>query len=120
MLRNWQKYHKLKTIFRDTLVDLFRDTLVEEYFIHFLEVDDKLGKRLFDLLRDTLVDLRGQGYDNDLNIKGKNEGMQKRLLDVNPITFYTPCGCHNLNLTLCNMVKLSEKAIDFFGIIQRG
>ena len=99
---------------------------IKEYFIQFLEVDDKSGKGLFDLLCDALVDLgldienvRGQGYDNGSNMKGKNRGVQKRLLDINPRAFYTPCGCHNLNLALCDMVKSSTKAMDFFGIVQR-
>ncbi|XP_010480822.1 PREDICTED: zinc finger MYM-type protein 1-like [Camelina sativa] len=108
-------------------VDVSMDSAqVSEYFIHFLEVGDKSGKGLFDLLCDTLADLnldiddvRGQGYDNGSNMKGKHKGVQKRMLDVNPRAFYTPCGCHNLNLALCDMAKSSTKAIDFFGIIQR-
>ncbi|KAI8541986.1 hypothetical protein RHMOL_Rhmol08G0104000 [Rhododendron molle] len=50
-------------------------------------------------------DLRGQGYDNSSNMKGKNKGVQKRLLDKNPRAFYTPCGCHSLNLALCDMAN---------------
>jgi len=42
----------------------------------------------------------GQGYDNGSNMKGKYQGVQKRFLDINPKAFYTPCGCHSLNLVL--------------------
>ena len=37
-------------------------------------------------------------------------------MDVNPRAFYSACGCHSLNLTLCDMAKACAK--DFFGIIQ--
>ena len=63
--------------------------------------------------------MRGQGYDNGSNMKEKHKGVQKRFIDVNPRAFYTPCGCHSLNLALCDMATTSEKAISFFGIIQR-
>lgn len=53
--------------------------------------------------------VRGQGYDNGSNMKGKHQGVPKKLLDINPRALYTPCGCHCLNLTLC----------DFFGVLQR-
>jgi hypothetical protein len=52
-------------------------------------------------------------------MKGKNQGVQKKLLDINPRAFYSACGCHSLNLTLCDMAKSCGKAKDFFGIIQR-
>ena len=45
--------------------------------------------------------------------------MQKRLLDINPKAFYTPCGCHSLNLVLCDIANSCPKAISFFGIVQR-
>jgi len=64
-------------------------------------------------------DVRGQGYDNGSNMKGKHQGVQRRLLDVNPRAFYFACGCHSLNLTLCDMTKTYGRAKDFFGIIQR-
>ena len=44
------------------------------------------------------MDIRRQGYDNGSNMKGKHQGVPKRLLDINSRAFYTPCGCHNLNL----------------------
>jgi hypothetical protein len=52
-------------------------------------------------------------------MKGKHQGVQKKLLDINPRAFYSACGCHSLNLTLCDMAKSCAKAKDFFGIIQR-
>ena len=51
-------------------------------------------------------------------MKGKHQGVQKRLLDINPRAFYTPCGCHNLNLVLCDMANSCPKAISFFEVEQ--
>ncbi|KAL7264547.1 hypothetical protein ACSBR1_002493 [Camellia fascicularis] len=58
---------------------------VKEFFLEFLNVDDTSGIRLFDKLQEALVnlqldigDLRGQGYDNGSNMKGKNKGVHVR------------------------------------------
>ncbi|KAI3684617.1 hypothetical protein L6452_33841 [Arctium lappa] len=52
-------------------------------------------------------------------MKGKHQGVQKKLLDINPRAFYTSCASHSLNLTLCDIANTCGKARDFFGIIQR-
>ena len=97
-----------------------------EYFFEFLKVDDTTEKDLFDVIMDKIKyikldinNLRGQGYDNGSNMKGKQQGVQKRLLDINSRSFYTPCGCHSLNLILCDMASSCTKAISFFGVVQR-
>jgi hypothetical protein len=108
-------------------VDTSSDSIcIEESFLGFLDINDTTGQGLFDVLQNELKDLdldidnvRGQGYDNGSNMKGKNQGVQKKLLDINRRAFYSACGCHSLNLTLCDMSKSCGKAKDFFGIIQR-
>jgi len=52
-------------------------------------------------------------------MKGKHQGVQKRFLDINPRAFYTPCGCHSLNLILCDMANSYPRATSFFGVLQR-
>ena len=44
--------------------------------------------------------------------------MQKRFLNINPRSFYTSCGCHSLNLVLCDMANSCPKATSFFGVLQ--
>ncbi|XP_062075919.1 uncharacterized protein LOC133780056 [Humulus lupulus] len=87
---------------------------VEEYFLGFL--NDTFGKCLFseltkeiENLKLDINDIRGQGYDNGSNMKGKHQGVQKRLLELNPRALYTPCGFHNLNLVLCDVANSCVK-----------
>ncbi|GJX64364.1 zinc finger MYM-type protein 1 [Tanacetum coccineum] len=44
-------------------------------------------------------------------MKGKHQGVQNRFLDINPRAFYTPYGCHSLNLSLCDMANTCAKGL---------
>jgi len=99
---------------------------INEYFVGFMAVDDSTGLGLAEACLKKLEDLnlcfqncRGQGYDNGANMKGCNRGVQKRLLELNPKSFYVPCGCHSLNLILGDMAKSSVVATTLFGVLHQ-
>ncbi|XP_033218137.1 uncharacterized protein LOC117173606 [Belonocnema kinseyi] len=97
---------------------------IKEHFLGFFTVDDTTGLGLTEVLINIMTkyelelsNCRGQGYDNGSNIKGKNTGVQKRILDMNPLPSYVPCGSHNLNLILCDSAQSSVKSVTLFAII---
>lgn len=98
---------------------------VDEYFMEFLKVDHTSALALYNEIQSTLKllkldidNVRGQGYDNGSNMKGKHQGVQKRFLEINPRALYMPCACHSLNLTVCDMVNSCGRAVSFFGVVQ--
>ncbi|XP_011343812.3 zinc finger MYM-type protein 1 [Ooceraea biroi] len=107
--------------------DLSDDNIsIKEHFLEFILVQSSSGAGLTEVILTVLNkhglelhNCRGQGYDNGANMKGKNIGVQKRILDLNPLAFFVPCGCHSYNLVLCDAAKSSVKSVTLFGVLQR-
>lgn len=98
---------------------------IREHFLGFISISDSTGQGLTNVLLDFLEthniplgDLRGQGYDNGANMKGRNNGLQKKVLDLNPRAFYVPCAAHSLNLVINDAAKASLEITSFFVIVQ--
>jgi hypothetical protein len=86
------------------------DAEICERFLGFTSIDDSTGKGLsavaLKLLEKNKLELkhcRGQGYDNGANMKGKNSGVQKRILDQNPLAFL--CCADAIISVLCYVVR---------------
>uniref|UniRef100_A0A8C1MRK3 DUF4371 domain-containing protein n=1 Tax=Cyprinus carpio TaxID=7962 RepID=A0A8C1MRK3_CYPCA len=98
---------------------------VKEHFLEFTHLTDSTGagmtdvvvKKLGDLGID-IMDMRGQGYDNGSNMRGKHSGVQKRVQDINPRAFYVPCSAHSLNLVVNDAASCCLQAVEFFTVIQ--
>ncbi|XP_033229723.1 uncharacterized protein LOC117181268 [Belonocnema kinseyi] len=70
---------------------------VRENFLGYLPVTSTTGAALTEVILDelkknglTIDNLRGQGYDNGSNMKGKHAGVQQRISEINPLAFFVP------------------------------
>ena len=97
---------------------------MKEAFLGYLKVDDSTGKGLLETFMKRaeelgliLSDCRGQCYDNGANMKGKEAGVQARLLELNSKALYVPCANHSLNLVVVDSAKSSTEALLFFGLL---
>lgn len=96
-----------------------------EHFIGFCPITNSTGEGLCQFLVELLLklnlnicNLRGQGYDNGANMRGKHSGMQKKILEINSRAFFIPCSAHSLNLVVNDAAKISHETIHFFDIVQ--
>ncbi|XP_074026384.1 zinc finger MYM-type protein 1-like [Leptinotarsa decemlineata] len=99
---------------------------IKEYFLGFVPLSDTTGAGLTEKILDqlnemslSLENLRGQGYDNGSNTKGKHSGVQKRILDINPRAFFVPCSSHTLNLVVNDAAKCCLAATSFFNLVEK-
>ncbi len=73
------------------VVSLMEKPHIREHFMGFSEAEESTGQHLASMILTRLEELgipfedcRGQSYDNGANMKGKNKGVQARLLEKNP------------------------------------
>lgn len=100
--------------------------LVKEHFLGFMPLQESTGSSMTEVVLEKLKDMslpveniRGQGYDNGSNMKGKESGVQRRILDINPRAFYVPCCSHTLNLVVNDAASCCLEVTSFFDVVQR-
>lgn len=59
-----------------------------------------------------------RGYDNSANMRDKHNGLQKRILEINPRAFFVPCAARALNLVVNDAANVNFQTVDFFSCVQ--
>ncbi|XP_055308842.1 zinc finger MYM-type protein 1-like [Sitodiplosis mosellana] len=90
---------------------------VRESFIEFLEMHEKTGLGIKEMAINELEslgldpeNLRGQGYDNGANMKGKNIGVQNLILEKYPRAFFVPCSSNRWDIMKSHITTASTLA----------
>ncbi|XP_046994310.1 zinc finger MYM-type protein 1-like [Schistocerca americana] len=106
---------------QETRLDGVYDVRIREHFLGFLPVPDSSSSTLTQVVlkfledkKTLLCNIRGQGYDNGANMKGKKSDLQKRISDMNKRAFYVPCSSHSLNLVVNDAAMSSKYAVLMF------
>ncbi|XP_049806820.1 zinc finger MYM-type protein 1-like [Schistocerca nitens] len=110
---------------QETRLDGVYDVRIREHFMGFLPVPDSsssiLTQVVLKFLQDKkilLCNMRGQGYDNGANMKGKKSGLQKRISDMNKRAFYVPCSSHSWNLVVNDAAMSPKYAVSVFSAVK--
>ncbi|KAK0145737.1 Zinc finger MYM-type protein 1 [Merluccius polli] len=108
------------------IVELVPKPDIKEYFLGFMNVVETTGLNLSNVVLEKLRELgisfedcRGQAYDNGANMKGKRQGVQASLLQLNSRAVFVPCAAHTMNLVISDAAKSSMDANGYFGYLQR-
>jgi Domain of unknown function (DUF4371)/hAT family C-terminal dimerisation region len=97
-----------------------------ERFLQFIPIFGHGAENLCDViiqfLQDngiSLLDCRGQAYDNASNMAGKYSGVQARIKQLNPLATFVPCAGHSLNLVGVKAVECCTQVVAFFDFIRK-
>nr|XP_033792109.1 zinc finger MYM-type protein 1-like [Geotrypetes seraphini]XP_033792110.1 zinc finger MYM-type protein 1-like [Geotrypetes seraphini]XP_033792112.1 zinc finger MYM-type protein 1-like [Geotrypetes seraphini] len=99
---------------------------IKEHFLGFVPLREASGAGMMDIILHLLEEmslpienLRGQGYDNGSNMRGKENGVQRKILDINPRAMFVPCSAHSLKLIVSDAAMCCLEATIFFDLVQR-
>lgn len=98
------------------------NTEIQESFIEFCPVAETTGLNLTEVILSKIeelgLDIQDLGDYDGANMRGKNVGVPKRILDINTRAMFVPCAAHTLNLVINDAVKTVFDAVIFFSLIQ--
>lgn len=119
------KVEQMSIVFRFVNISDNGNVEIREHFFEFLTVEKTDSETLANHIVEELEkhgipieNMRGQGYDNGANMKGKHAGVQKKLLNLNSRAFFVPCYAHTLNLVVNDAAKSSKQGAEYFTLIQ--
>ncbi|XP_068212688.1 zinc finger MYM-type protein 1-like [Palaemon carinicauda] len=99
---------------------------VREHFLGYVPLQETTGAFMAETIleefkkMDLCIDnLRGQGYDNGSNMRGKHNSVQKKILQRNPRALFVPCSEHTLNLVVNDAASCCLEATNFSDLIQK-
>ena len=99
--------------------------IVKEHFVGFVPLKHTTGVFMADTILHQLEELGlavdnlcGQGYDNGSNMKGKDNAIQRKLMDINLCVFFIPCNAHTFNLVANDDARCCLEATNFFDLVQ--
>jgi hypothetical protein len=101
------------------------DIQIKESFIGFYKCKSQtaadMSEQIVQILQAKgifLEQCRGQGYDGASSMSGVYSGVQKRILDGQPLAVYIHCASHNLNLVMNDAVSTARDIEAFFSLLQ--
>ncbi|CAM5104996.1 unnamed protein product [Natator depressus] len=99
------------------------EVLIKEHFCGFVPLKETTGAFMTETILETMSlsveNLRGQGYGNGSNVKGKDNGVQRRMMEISPRAFFIPCNAHSLNLVVNDAARCYLEARSFLDLVQR-
>lgn len=99
---------------------------IKEVFLNFFQLEKKdassIAIKVLSLLEQyglPIEDCHRQSYDNAAVMTGARNGVQKKILDVNPRAMFVNCENQNLNLACLHSCAVNPCVTTFFGVLDR-
>jgi hypothetical protein len=106
------------------IVRYVQNAVPKERFLQFIPIHGHKADRLADVtsfLKDnniSLMNCRGQSYDNAANMPGHYSGLQARLKEQNEYTLYVTCAGHSINLVAVREVDCNKNITTYFDFVK--
>ena len=117
---------QVSEILRYVHIDKNKKVEIKEVFLEFFQIDKKdagnlVNKILQKLEQDTIsiIDCRGQTYDNAAVMAGVRGGVHQKILEVNPKAVFVNCENHSFNLACVHASGVRSVAVTFFGLLEK-
>jgi hypothetical protein len=102
-----------------------KNAVPKERFLQFIPIHghniDNLSHVVTSFLKDfniSLMNCRGQSYDNAANMSGHYSGLQAILKEQNKYDLYVPCAGHSINLVGVQAVDCSLNVTSYCEFVQ--